>query len=186
MGGKEQTDGFVSKCTALLSHLPDNPKFHDTYKLDMIYSIVPSELRERLPRTDSENFQIVTENATSIENLLIEPNYTAKFSNELSIYKNKLISKCNFNKHFFTIRVGKFAARNQLKWWILATTCRNESTNSAHFAGYGCNTPGYVRSNRPKCTDSVSFFTSVSKTGAIAAMLLLADQNIFFKDLCCF
>lgn len=66
---KEPTDFFVIKCRALLSYLPDRPVWQDSHKLEMIYRLLSSEIRERLPRTDSNSFDVLIKKERSLSEM---------------------------------------------------------------------------------------------------------------------
>ncbi|KAG5870687.1 hypothetical protein JTB14_003885 [Gonioctena quinquepunctata] len=195
-GEKERTDVFVNNCRALLSHLPDTPVLH---KIDMIYSLLHAKLRERLPRSDVTTLDVLIDKARAIKDFLAEQDDNTKQNSLKSnmdhsnTSSNRFRPKCTFCKHFGHVQseCRKFSASTQPHKHTTGPDTERENTsltgpgtssrpvqNSA-IVCYGCNTPGYVRTNCPNC--KMTRHSIPSGTASSSVELLMTTTDSFNK-----
>lgn len=138
--GNEPTDIFVNKCRALIARLHKKPELHIVHQLDMVYCLLNRRIRCLLPRDDIQTFSELIEKARAIEESFEESNsVVSKTKANVEDQTKRRRPQCDYCKNFGHIK----------------TNCRNyaadqqKATYKLHC--YGCGTPGYIRSQCPKC-----------------------------------
>lgn len=192
-GEKEPTDVFVNKCRALLSRLPNTPPLHDIHKIDMIYSLLHGKIRERLLRPDVSSFEDLIGKARDIEDSLAES--TARDSQNIVKPQAENISKqrprCTFCRTYGHLESecrklsstvqNAFSSGTQPQNQPNVAQLPDTRPTNASIRCYGCNAPGFIKSNCPTCKNSSTHPPVKASQGAASVEILSTDIDTIVR-----
>ncbi|XP_033222826.1 uncharacterized protein LOC117176682 [Belonocnema kinseyi] len=166
------TDLFICKARALLAHLPENT-VTEAVQVDMIYGLLLHRIRKEVPREKVNNLKKLIELARKVEENHMESlEKKATTSNSISSKPNS--KKCKFCKVFghATDECRRFKKKlekesDSVKNENISDAKSSENTKLATQPStnptikcFGCDTPGYVRRNCPKCNKNAEIKTA--------------------------
>lgn len=166
---KETTELFVCKARALLAQLPATDILSDKIKLDMIYGLLNTRIRERLTRDSVHTFDELLTSARSIEQSLAESQIKSEnFENNDGNRKGKRANKCSYCK-IFGHDVSEclvLKRKNDKRSNSPSNGNEKKDTKSTTrtISCYGCGTAGVIRSRCTKCNPALTPSASSSVT----------------------
>ncbi|KAJ8956427.1 hypothetical protein NQ314_006730 [Rhamnusium bicolor] len=156
---EEKTDIFVSRCRALLSHLPSIPVLPESIQLDMVYVLLHFKIREKIPRDSLTNFEELIEEARKAEITLQEINTTPTLLQQKTMTKaagdtSKLKPKkqCVYCKAYGHVREEcRKLSRKKAEMPTNTNNTLDSEGSKTLVTCFGCGAIGYIRSNCPTC-----------------------------------
>lgn len=207
----DNTDIFVCKCRTILAQLPTDTLNEQT-QLDMVFGLLHPDIRKNTPRDKVKTFSELLTQARLVEETLI----TRQESNELGTKPNRERGenvnnkkpRCAYCKNPGHVNERKLASKQVnlsnegvtqqqsplLKPLQSASHAQSVSTNPTILTCYGCGTPGYIKTNCPRCSPSTSasalgFFSSdstkekESQVGSHRATLVPQPRPLLVVDI---
>jgi transposase InsO family protein len=144
----EPADIFVAKARALLAKLPAAPVLHLTHQLDMVYGLLHKNLRRCLPRNSFTDFTELIARARVAEETSLNEEKPIPVSVE-----RKVRVQCEYCKNIGhkQSECRKLAAAKSSSASSQPNVRAKIEPTSSTLRCYSCNTPGYIKSNCPKC-----------------------------------
>lgn len=192
---KTKCDVYICKARAILAQLPTGTLTEAT-QIDMIYGLLHRRVREKVPRDKVASFEELLTQARLAEETFditvsrYEDNHTSAAKEKpvrCAYCKNPghLKEECRKLKHYQDRRSETSSTQLQQTTTKLttpktATTASAPPYNNSTIVCYGCGTPGFIRSNCPKCSVD-SNRNGVSKESVASAEFLCSS---FTKDNC--
>lgn len=160
--GEEKTDIFVSKARSLFSRL-GHSAISEHIQLHMVYGLLNARIRKKVTRNSVTSFKELIEAARVVEQIApdLPSSKSPAHQNQQVNHKPRL--QCTYCKNFGHAKnvCQKLARAN-------ASTSANNTKETVIVSGssslsqvrsvtcYGCNAPGYIKSNCPNCSKSKS------------------------------
>lgn len=142
----ESTDTFIRKKRTLFAQLSDVPA--ESSQIDMVFGMLHANIRERVYRHKIKTFEELLADAREAEQMInerIAVNTEIVASGPQA--STKRCSFCRKKGHTIESCYRKQGAVAE------ATADAKEAVLKPKLACYGCNAPGYVRANCPKCSE---------------------------------
>lgn len=180
-----KTDVFICKMRSILAQLPSGTLTEEV-QLDMVYGLLHRKVREKVPRDSINNF-----NELLVQARLAEETFDVVSESKDSITPKK---RCNYCNHLGHIRseCRKFAKENKMNGVgnsqdLVKSAIGNSPSTSkiiqSKLTCYGCGSPGYIRSNCPKCSEKVSSDTSSVMSTEFLCNSFDGSNNIITRPL---
>lgn len=163
--GNEKTDIFVSKARSLLSHLKGASAITEHVQLDMVYGLLSPNIKEKLSRDQIKNFKELIETARVVEQTLYElkhqrmfPQNTDKQKVQCAYCRNygHLKSECKklARLHDSQGSPNRPTINQNIPLAPSSNSGSGMATSNKSIVCYGCNSPGFIKSNCPNCASN--------------------------------
>lgn len=186
----QKTNLFISRVRSLFSRLTGESALSEHIQLDITYGLLNPKIRDRVPRDKVCTFKELIEQARLAEQALNDFNtmsgITSKASSALTNtnISQRKSKQCSYCKNFGHVKeeCRKLSSRTCINKETKPLTISNANddtsaesptrdvsprTDKKQLACYGCNTPGYIRSNCPKCSTFAYASTSDSTEDSV-------------------
>ncbi|KAK5649458.1 hypothetical protein RI129_000487 [Pyrocoelia pectoralis] len=158
------TDVFICNSRSILAQLLAN-MLTEQIQLDMVYGLLHTRIREKVPRNKIVNFSELLEQARIVEDNFEDLVKVSRITKIEEQPKEPNKPRCGFCKNIDHIKEDcrKFATKqNRINESVDKHSGSTSASSSAvttqsgkPLTCYGCGNPGYIRSNFPTCKSAV-------------------------------